>query len=175
MGVPGMVSALMRTLLLLVLGGVCGALGTVLFFTIDPDFETNGADGAGGGNVTLVLDERALAIIIADQLPQIPAFGEKPHVEVTVGTAGIIKVEMTLGTLGVGLRSSITLDPNIVDGRLQLDVVEAALGEIAAPQAVADLMEEPIQQRLDELAGGLEYRLTSIRTTDRRLTMEIGI
>ncbi len=170
-----MVSGLMKSLLLLVLGGVCGVLITVLFFTLDPTFEANEKDGAGGGNVTLVLDERALAIIIADQLPQIPAFGEKPQVEVTVGTAGIIKVEMTLGTLGVGLRSSITLDPNIVDGRLHLDVVEAALGEVAAPGVVAGLIEQPIQARLDDLAGGLEYRLTSIRTTERRLTLEIAI
>lgn len=170
-----MVSPLMRSLLLLVLGGICGVLATVLFFTIDPTFEANEKDGAGGGNVTLVLDERALAIIIADQLPQIPAFGEKPQVEVTVGTAGIIKVEMTLGTLGVGLRSSITIDPNIVDGRLHLDVVESALGEIAAPGVVADLIEQPIQDRLDSLAGGLDYRLTSIRTTERRLTLEIAI
>jgi hypothetical protein len=105
----------------------------------------------------------------------VPAFGEKPQVEVTVGTAGIIKVEMTLGTLGVGLRSSITLDPTIVDDRLQLDVVESALGEIAAPGVIADLIEQPIQARLEDLAGGLEYRLTSIRTTDRRLTLEIAI
>ena len=82
---------------------------------------------------------------------------------------------MTLGTLGVGRRSSITLDPNIVDGRRHLDVVEAALGEVAAPGVVADLIEQPIQARLDDLAGGLEYRLTSIRTTERRLTLEIAI
>lgn len=170
-----MVTGRMKSLLLLVLGGLCGVLATVLFFTVDPTFQAADTDGAGGGNVTLVLDERALAVIIAEQLPRIPAFGEKPHVEVTVGTAGIVKVEMTLGTLGVGLRSSITLDPNIVDGRLQLDVVEAALGEIAAPDMVADLIEEPIQARLDDLAGGLDYRLTSIRTTDRRLTLEIAI
>jgi len=60
---------------------------------------------------------------------------------------------MTLGTLGVGLRSSITIDPNIVDGRLQLDVVESALGEIAAPGVIADLIEQPIQARLDDLAA----------------------
>lgn len=165
----------MKSLLLLALGGVCGVLITVLFFTIDPTFQANESDGAGGGNVTLALNERALAILIAEQLPKVPAFGEKPQVEVTVGTAGIIKVEMTLGTLGVGLRSSITVDPNIVDGRLQLDVVEAALGEIAAPGVIANLIEQPIQKRLEDLAGGLEYRLTSIRTTDRRLTLEIAI
>jgi len=83
-----MVSPLMRSLLLLALGGVCGVLATVLFFTVYPSFQANEKDGAGGGNVTLALDERALAIIIADQLPQLPAFGEKPQVEVTVGTAG---------------------------------------------------------------------------------------
>ncbi len=170
-----MVAALMRTLLLLVLGGLCGVLGTVLFFSVDPSFDSNGADGAGGGNVSLSLDEQALAAIIARELPAIPAFGEKPLVEVTVGTAGIIRVEMTVGTIGVGLRSSITLDPNIVEGRLQLDVVEAALGDVAAPQAIADLLEQPIQDRLDEMAGGLHYRLISIRTTDRRLTLEIAI
>jgi hypothetical protein len=165
----------MRTLLLLVLGGLCGVLGTVLFFSVDPNFDSNGADRAGGGNVSLSLDEQALAAIIARELPAIPAFGEKPLVEVTVGTSGIIRVEMTVGTIGVGLRSSITLDPNIVEGRLQLDVVEAALGDVAAPQAIADLLEQPIQDRLDEVAGGLHYRLIAIRTTDRRLTLEIAI
>lgn len=165
----------MKSLLLLALGGLAGALATVLVFTIDPNFDGTDADGAGGGNVTLSLSEAALATLIAEELPKLPAFGERPQVETVVGTNGIIRIDIGVGGLGVGLRSSITVNPNIVDGRLQLDVVEARLGELAVPEEIARLIEGPIQARLDALAEGFEYRLTAIRTTDRRLTLEIEI
>ena len=165
----------MRTLFLLFLGGVCGIVATVLIATIDPSFDGEEIDGAGGGNVSLTLDERALATMVEQHLPELPAFAERPRVEVRVQRNGIVRVEIGVGEFGVGVRSSIHLNPNIVDGQLQIDVVAATLGQLALPEQVAKLVEEPIQQRLDALAEGLEYRLTSIRTTDRRLTLEILI
>ena len=165
----------MKSLLLLALGALCGVLGTVLFFTIDPTFDGTDADGAGGGNVRLSLDEEALSTLIAGELPKLPGFGEKPVVQSTVGSNGLIKVDITVGGLGVGLRSSITLNPNIVDGRVRFDVVEATLGDLAVPEEFAGVLEQPIADRLDSLAGGFEYRVTSIRTTEHRLTLEIEI
>jgi len=171
----GKVTPPMKSLFLLVLGALCGVLATVLFFTIDPTFDSSEADGAGGGNVTLSLSEEALAALIARELPEIPAFGDTPQVQTTVGANGLVKVDIVVGGLGVGLRSGITLNPNIVDGKLKLDVVEANLGELAVPEEIATLVEAPIQARLDSLANGLDYRLTAIRTTEHRLTFEIQI
>ncbi|MFN8618540.1 MAG: LmeA family phospholipid-binding protein [Dehalococcoidia bacterium] len=164
----------MKSLFLLVLGALCGVLATVLFFTIDPTFDSSEADGAGGGNVTLSLSEEALAALIARELPQ-PAFGDAPQVQTTVGANGLVKVDIVVGGLGVGLRSGITLNPNIVDGKLKLEVVEANLGELDVPEEIAARIEAPIQARLDSLAAGLDYRLTAIRTTEHRLTFEIQI
>jgi hypothetical protein len=113
--------------------------------------------------------------LIADELPTMAGFGETPQVETTVGANGIIRIDIGVGGLGVGLRSSITVNPNIVDGRLKFDVVEARLGELAVPEELARVMERPIEQRLDSLAGEVEYRVTHIRTTERRLTLEIQI
>lgn len=166
----------MRSLFLLFLGGLCGVLATVLIFTIDPSFESGEVeDGAGGGNVTLSLDEQALATIVEQELPELPAFAERPKVEVRVERTGFVRVEIGVGDIGVGVRSSILLNPNIVDGQLQIDVESASLGQLALPEQVAEIVEAPIQSRLNSLAEGFEYRLTSIRTTDRRLTLEILI
>lgn len=173
---PGHPTRSMRSFFLFVLGGVCGVLGTVLFFTVDPTFDTaTNADGAGGGNVSLVLTEEALAGLIERELPSLPGFGQDPQVETTVGSNGVIRVDIGVGGLGVGLRSSITVNPNIVDGRLKFDVVDARLGELAIPGEVAEVMAHPVEVRLDSLAGELPYRVTSIRTTERRLTIEIEI
>lgn len=166
----------MRSLFLLFLGGLCGVLATVLILTIDPSFESGEVeDGAGGGNVTLSLDEQAIATIVEQELPELPAFAERPKVEVRVERNGFVRVEIGVGDIGVGVRSSILLNPNIVDGQLQIDVESASLGQLALPEQVAEIVEAPIQSRLDSLAEGFEYRLTSIRTTDRRLTLEILI
>ena len=165
----------MKSLLLLLLGALCGVLGTVLFFTVDPNFDGTDADGAGGGNVALSLSEQSLATLIARELPKLPGFGEAPQVATTVGSNGIITIDIGVGGLGVGLRSSITVNPNIVDGRLKFDVVDARLGDLAVPEELASALENPIERRLDSLAGELDYRVTSIRTTEHRLTLEIEI
>ena len=165
----------MRSLFLLLLGALCGAVATVVLFTVDPNFDGTEADGAGGGNVTLVLSEEALGTLIAHELPKLPAFGDEPVVSVTVGSNGIMVVDITVGGLGVGLRGSTSLNPEIEGGRLALEVVDARLGDLAVPEELAETLEVPLQQRLNTLAGGLEYRLTAIRTTDHQLTLEIEI
>ena len=165
----------MKSLLLLALGGLCGVIATVLFFTVDTDFRSTEAEGAGGGNVTLVLSEVALAQLFSEELDGFQGFGDKPVVEVAVGSNGIMRAAITAGGLGVGFRSRITVNPNIVDGHLRLDVVDSSLGDIATPEDVARTMERPLKQRLDALADGVEYRVTSIRTVDHRLAIEIEI
>lgn len=165
----------MKSLLLLTLGGLCGVIATVLFFTVDTDFGSNEAEGAGGGNITIVLTEEALSTLIAKELAELPGVGDAPLVEVTVGSNGVIRVVITVGGLGVGFRSRITVNPEIVDGKLVMEVVDAALGEIALPDEVAGAIERPLNSRLEQMAGGLDYRVTAIRTTDHRLAIEIQV
>ena len=165
----------MKSLLLLGLGTLCGVLATVLFFTIDPTFDSPEADGAGGGNISVTFTEEALALLIARELPELPAFGAAPQVRTTVGANGLVKVDGVVGGLGVGLRTGITVNPNIVNGKLQLDVVEANLGDLAVPEELARVLEAPLAERLDSLANGQPYRLTAIRTTEQRLTLEIQV
>ncbi|MGE3073808.1 MAG: hypothetical protein AB7N24_06915 [Dehalococcoidia bacterium] len=165
----------MKSLLLLALGGLCGVIATVLFFTIDTNSGPSDADGAGGGNMALVLSEVALARLISVELDGFEGFGDQPVVEVTVGSNGIMRAAITAGGLGVGFRSRITVNPNIVDGHLELDVVDSSLGDIADPEDVANAIERPLNQRLDALAAGGEYRVTSIRTVEHRLAIEIEI
>jgi hypothetical protein len=165
----------MKSLFLLALGGLCGVLATVLFFTIDPTFTGSDTNGTGGGNVTIQLTEEALAALVVQQLATLPNFGQKPQVQVSVGSNGLMTIDIAVGAVGLGVRHSLTLNPNIEAGRLKLDVVEADLGDLAVPEELARLIEVPIQSRLDSLAEGLDYNLVGIRTTDRLLTLEIEI
>ena len=166
---------MMKSLLLLALGAACGVVGTVLLFTIDPNFDGTEADGAGGGNVTLVLSEEALGTIVARELPRLPAFGDQPQVAVTVGSNGVLVINIAVGGLGVGFRGSIAVNPEIVNGALKLEVVDARLGQLAVPEELAEFIQQPLQERIDAAAGGLQYRVTALRTTDHRLAIEIEI
>lgn len=168
--------AAMHGLLLLLFGALCGAVGTALFFTIDPSFETAGGDGAGGGNARISLDEEALATLVEQQLTGIVGLPAGTAVTVVVEEAGLLQVNLVLpAAAGFGIRAGIVLDPEVVNGRLQFNIVEASLGRLAGPEAIAEGIAHPLRQRLEALSGGLDYRLTSIRTTDRRLTLEIAI
>ena len=164
-----------RTMWLLALGAVCGVLATVLFFTIDPRFEADETNGAGVGNAVLVLDEHMLAAIIGRELGELPAFGAGTYVEVRVRTSGLVDVAIFPGGPGSGRKAAISIDPNIQAGGLQTDIVDDGLDGLAPGAEVAALIRGPIQARLDGLAGGMEYRLVSIKTTDRRLTLEVTI
>ncbi|MCK9519145.1 MAG: hypothetical protein M0R74_09025 [Dehalococcoidia bacterium] len=151
-------------------------MGTVLFFTLDPTFEASGNPNVGVGNARISLDEDALGKIATDQVRSISDHTEGSVVRAKVREDGLITFDITLaGALNLGIKSSITVDPEVTSGQLELNVVEASLGELALPEQVADMIEGPLQGRLDALAGNLEYRLTSIQTADRRLTLEIEV
>lgn len=165
----------MRTLGAFIIGLLTGGIGVVLWFTVDPDFEARTDAVAGGGNITVGFDERALATLVAEQVAELPGFGERPAVSVQVLREGIIEIGLAAGVGGVGARATLAVDPNVVDGRLRLDVVRATLGGLAAPEALVGLIEPRLQERMDAAAGTLPYRLVAIRTTDRRLTLELAI
>lgn len=164
----------MKSLLFLALGAVCGAVVAVLVFSVDPDFDPSEADGAGGGNSTLVLTEEALGVLFESELHTLPRYGEDPQVAVIVGSNGIMVINISVGSIGAGVRSSLTVNPEIVEGRLKLEVVQSKL-ELATPEELAAALERPIQRRLEALADGAEYRVTAIRTTDHRLAVEVEI
>jgi len=161
--------------MLLVLGGMCGVLATVLFFTIDPTFEADETTGAGVGNAVLVLDERMLAVLIAGEMEGSEVFAGAAFVDVSVKTSGVVEIAIVPGGGTPGRPLRLSLDPNILDGRLSVDVLENGLESLMAAEGAAALILAPIEARLRSMAGDLEYRLVSIKTTDRRLTLEISI
>ncbi len=165
----------MKFIATLTFGVLCGIVGTVLFFTLDPSFETSETNGAGGGNARISFDEEALATLIAAQLPALPGFETARNVSVSVEPEGLIHISIAIGAQSLGARSVIVVDPEVADGRLKLVVASASLGGLTLPGDMARLIEAPLQARLDALAGGSHYRLTSITTADHRLTLEIAI
>lgn len=165
----------MRSLFLLMLGFVGGAVATVLFFTLDPTFDAGNPNDVGGGNARLSLDEDALSAIATEQLRASLGFARDAVVTADVRENNLITFDVVVGARVGGIRTSITFDPEIVDGRLQLQVVEANLGQLAVPGEVAAVLAAPLQARLDALAGSLDYRLTSITTAGNRLTLEVEV
>jgi uncharacterized protein YpmS len=165
----------MRSLFLLGFGVLCGAVATVLFFTLDPTFDASGNPNVGVGNARISLDEDALSKLATQDVRGISDVTANSTVRAHVLENGLLTFDITVGALNVGLKGSITVDPEVTNGKLELNVVEASLGEFALPEQVADLLERPLQDRLDALAGDVEYRLTSIQTADKRLTLEIEI
>jgi hypothetical protein len=165
----------MKTFLMLLLGVSVGTIGTLMYFTIDIPYDSPGRDGPGGGNARLSLDEDALASIIGDQISQFEAFGADTAVGVRVHTNGLIDVNIGIGVSPVGTTILLVLDPEVVDGRLEIVVAQAQVGGLIAPREIARVIEEQLRRQLDALAAGFDYRITAIITTDRRLTFEIQI
>ncbi|MCC7364588.1 MAG: hypothetical protein IT303_09460 [Dehalococcoidia bacterium] len=165
----------MRSLFMLALGLVSGAVATVLFFTLDPGFEAGNPNDVGGGNARVSFDEDALSALATRELRGTSGFADDAIVAADIREDGLVTFDITLGALVVGVKASITIDPEIRDGQLALVVVDASLGELGVPGDVAHLLEGPLQSRLDALAGELDYRLTSIATADDRLTLEIEV
>jgi len=164
----------MRSFLLILLGASIGIVGTLMFTTLDPTFETDERDGAGGGNARISLNEDSLASIIYNVLAGADGFEDITRVDVRILKEGLIEVATTVpADRIVTERWKIVLNPDIHEGGLTMRVVDA--GEIEFPEEVARMIEEPLQERLDSLAAGLDYQLTSITTTERRLTLEISI
>jgi hypothetical protein len=167
----------MRALLLLLMGGIAGVVATVMFFSLDPDYSYSsaGQDGAGGGNARLSLDEGAFSVIVRDQLSQIETFGAELNVVSRIQPNGLIEVDVAVGVNPVGFRAMIVLDPEVVEAQLVLVVADARLGTLGAPEEIGRVLERQLQEQLDALAAGFEYRLTLITTTDGTLTLEIEI
>ncbi len=164
----------MRSLLLLLLGAGVGIVATLMFITLDPVFERDEHDAAGGGNARLSFDEDGLALMILTELSESIDFGQVTRVEVRILSEGSIEVSTTVAADRImAQRWKVVLNPDIQDGRLVIRVVGAE--QLEVPEQVARLIEAPLQERLDSLAAGLDYRLTSITTTERRLTLEISI
>jgi len=165
----------MRSLLLLAMGAVAGAVATVMFFSVDPAFEGQGDDGPGGGNARLSLDAEALATIVEARLEEVQPSGADTAVGVKINPNGLIDVTVTVGAPPVGVPVEFVLDPEVVEGGLEIVVVDARVGPLVAPEQLRDVVEKQLQDQLAALAGGFEYRLTAITTTDDRLTLEIEI
>lgn len=156
-------------------GVLAGAIGMVLWFTLDPDWNSTSGAVRGGGNITVTFDEQALAAMIAGEILALGGAGGAPAVDVEVESAGLVRVAILPGASGAGLRASLVLDPDVVEGRLHLRVTEAVPGAAGTPEALARLLEEELGGRLDEAAGALPYRLVSIRTVERRLSLDLKL
>ncbi|MEX0783179.1 MAG: hypothetical protein WD557_11050 [Dehalococcoidia bacterium] len=166
----------MRSLFMLIFGVVCGVIATVLLFSLDTTFDSDPDEGAVGGNARLVFDEAGLAAIIRDGLPELEGFATISLVDVEVREeGGVIIVELGAGGSGVGITGEVVLDPNIVDGRLQLDVADAHLGSFAVPEPLAQLIEDQLSAALDNLDPAIDYRLVAITTRDRQVTLEVEL
>jgi hypothetical protein len=165
----------MRSLFMLVLGGICGVIATVLLFTLDTTFDSDPDDGAAGGNARLVFDEPGLEALIRSEIEELDAFGSIDVVDVEVREEGVIVVELGAGGGGVGITGDLVFDPNIDDGRLRLDVVDARLGSFGVPDALVRVIEERLAASLDNLDPGVDYTLVAITTRDRELGLEIEL
>ena len=165
----------MRSLFILALGGFCGVIATVLFFSLDTTFESDPDVNSGGGNARLVFDETGLEALIKKEIATLEGFSQISSVKVTVEEQGVLRIEVSVGGPQVGLSGDLIADPNVVDGRLQVDVVSAGVGGLGVPAAIAQLIEAKLQQSLDALDPDLEYRLVSITTTNHQLALELSI
>ncbi len=165
----------MRTLLLVILGGLAGVVVTVMFISVDTTFEGGGSDGPGGGNVRIAFDESALATLIAAHLQAQDDFEADTTVAVTVHNNGLLDVAVGVGVAPVGVVTELVLDPGVAEGELAIELVEARVGSVSAPEELATIIEELLQEQITDVTRGFEYRLTAITTADRELTLVIAI
>ena len=164
----------MRSLFLLILGIVAGVFGTILWTTLDPTLDSTEPETALGGNARISLSEAALATVIKQNLEDLPGASDM-RVSTDIREDGIVAVSLTVGTGALAVKATLETDPDVVAGRLKLNVVSSSLGKVALPEDIVERIERPLQQRLDDLSGGLEYTLRSISTAEHRLTLEIEI
>ncbi len=160
---------------MLLLGGACGVIATVLLFTLDTTFDSDPSDGAGGGNARLVFDEAGLEALIRNEIGRLDGFDAITVVDVEVREEGVMVVALGAGAGGVAVTGELVLDPKIDDGRLKLDVVDARLGSLGVPDPLAQLIEDKLAAALDNLDPGVDYRLVAITTRDRELGLEIEL
>lgn len=165
----------MRSFLLVVLGALAGIVGTVMFLSVNTTLESGGDDGPGGGNVRVTLDETALETILVSRFREIEESGADTTVSVTVNSNGLIDVAVGVGVAPAGVVTELVLDPEVMEGQLIIEVVDARVGGLATPDELSEVVEEVLREQLADAARGLEYRLTAITTTEAQLTLEIEI
>jgi hypothetical protein len=147
----------------------------VLFFSLDTTFEADPDDSAGGGNARLVFDEPGLEALIEKEIGGIEGFAEVSTVDVSIEEEGVIRLTLGVGNGQVGISGDLVLDPNVVDGKLDVEVVQAGLGGLGLPEPLAEIIERKLQEQLDALDPEVDYRLVSITTTNRELGLEVEL
>src|SRR5690606_11877007 len=99
---------------------------------------------------------------------------EQFRVQVTVGDDGLLLIRIAVGLIADERVTDLTLDPELVDGALDIVLIYAQVeGFEMPPEELAMIITAPFYEQLAALAGGVEYRLTAITTRDGRLTLEI--
>jgi len=144
----------MRSLFLLILGIVAGVFGTILWTTLDPTLDSTEPETALGGNARISLSEDALATVIKQNLEDLPGASDM-RVSTDIREDGIVAVSLTVGTGALAVKATLETDPDVVAGRLKLNVVSSSLGKVALPEDIVERIERPLQQRLDDLSGGV--------------------
>lgn len=154
------------------LGVTLGVIGAIMFFTVNIPYDNPGTDGPGQGNARVSVDEEVLGRIVAEELSEFAGFGPGTTVGVRILTRGVVELSIGVGASPAG-SINLELDPEVIDGRLELAVTRAQVGGLIAPREIANAIEQQLQTRLDGAAVGFDYRLIAIVTTDQRLTLEI--
>ncbi|MDZ7729156.1 MAG: hypothetical protein U5Q44_13700 [Dehalococcoidia bacterium] len=167
----------MRTLLLLILGGLAGVVATVMFISVDTTFEGGGSDGPGGGNVRIAFLTKSRASSTINSLLHLQEqddFEADTTVAVTVHNNGLIDVAVGVGVAPVGVVTELVLDPGVVEGELAIELVDARVGGVSGPDELATIIEALLQEQIADVTRGFEYRLTAITTANRQLTPAIS-
>ncbi len=163
---------MLRGIFLLGLGGVIGAGALFAFTATDFTFHP-GDHGPGGGTARISFDEPALSAIAGREVAELVAPNDS-SVSADVQPSGLVVFTITVGRQGVGIKGDVALEPIVSDGKLDVRVVRASIGDLGLPADVAERIEAPLRERLDAL-GGVAYRLTHVETSDDQLTLEVAL
>jgi len=164
-----------RLFLAIAFGALIGAVAVLVYLTVDTDFDPDDPDDGGVGNVRVEFDHDALEVLVLREIGKLEGVPADPAVNVLVRDDGYVDVELGLGTGGLGVAGTIVVNPEVADGRLALEVVEARFGEFSAPDTFVPLLEDALVRSMEGAAEGLEYRLVAIITRDGVLAFEIAI
>ena len=164
----------MRGLFVFLLGVAVGGLAVVLAYTLDDSPDPEDATATILGNARYTVDEGAFATIVNQQVEALPSFSGALATEVTVREDGLIDIVMGTAT-EPPTRVALTLDPEVVNGKLELTVVASEFAENITPEELVPFVQRALEERLIALAGTEDYTLVSIVTLDGLLTLEIEV
>jgi hypothetical protein len=159
----------MRSLVILALGALAGAVAVIMLQTLDSDGTSPPPEPSGGGNARMSFDEGALVALLArdleDQLPP-------GAISVSVEARGVVVVSIRGIAPPESISGDITLDPDLDEGQLVLSIVDV---DGAIPPMLVENLQAALRNRLQTLAGAANYRVTAITTANHRLEIEIKI